>query len=80
MVYVNYIKFHFHIVLGAPPPILDISSNIFPWFIDTPGFNIVISLNITIVVVSYFIVGEGMVSVTLYSLDFCKDRLFLSLN
>ena len=74
MVHVHSIKFTFHIVLGAPTPILYISVNIFLWFIDTPWLNIFKSLNVTIVGFPSFSTGEGMVSVYSYYLDCYKDR------
>ena len=46
MVHVHSIKYPFHFVLGAPPQILAISSNILLWFIDMPGFKIVKFLNV----------------------------------
>ena len=49
---------------GGPPQILAISGNILLRFIDTPVFNIIISLNITIVGVSYFIVVADLGYVT----------------
>ena len=49
MVHVHSIKFTFRIVLGALSPILDISGYLYIWFLDTPGFNIIESLNITLV-------------------------------
>ena len=73
---VHFIKFLFHILLGAPPPIFSISGNIFPWFLDTPVFNVVKSLNITIVWVSKLIFGEGLSYVTASSLEFCKEGGF----
>ena len=60
MVHVYSIKFPFCIVLGAPPPILIISSDLFLWFIDTSGWNIVKSLNIPLVEVPSYSVGAGM--------------------
>ena len=79
MLNVHSIIFSFRIVIGAPPPIFAISDNISPWFIDTPGFNIVNSLNKNIVGVPYFIVGAGLGYVTSYYLDCYKDRsLFFS--
>ena len=78
MVYVHFIKFPLHIVLGAPTPILTISSNIILLFTDSPWSNIVKSLNITLVGVPYFSVGvcAGLVSVTFSSLNCCKNRSF----
>ena len=55
--------------LGAPPPILVISGNIFSRYIDSPEFNIVKSLNITLVGVLYFIIGAGLGSVTYFYLE-----------
>ena len=63
MVHVNSIKLPLYPVLGTPPPILDISGNIFLWFLDTPVFKIVKSLNITLLGVNLFSVGAGMGSV-----------------
>ena len=60
MVHVHAIKFNFHIVLGAPPPILAISSNIFPLFLDEPGFNIGYYLSINVVGIHFFSVGAGI--------------------
>ena len=77
MVYVHPIKFPFHLVLGAPPPILDISGNIFLWFIDSPGFKIVKSLSITLVGFTYFYIGAGLGYVTSSSLKCWKDRSFV---
>ena len=52
MVHLHSIKFTFHLVIGAPPPILDIYVNIFLWFLDSPVFKIVNFLKTTIVGVS----------------------------
>ena len=80
MVHVHFIKFPFHLVLGAPPPIFAISGNILIWFLDTSGFNIVKSLNINLVGVPSFSVGEVQGSVKSSCLNFCKDRsLFFSI-
>ena len=68
------IKPTFHLVIRAPPPILAISGNILLWFLDTPGFNIVKSLNISLVWVPSFTVGADMVSIISSFLNFCKDR------
>ena len=76
MVHLHPIKFAFHTVLGEPIPILTISGNIFLWFIDSTGFNVVKSLNITIVEVPYFSVGVGMCYVTSYSLNYCNEIFF----
>ena len=78
VVHVHSIKFPFHIVLGSTPPILAISGNLFLLFLDTPGFKIVKSINITIDGVPYFSVGECLGSVKYYSLDCCKDKSFFS--
>ena len=79
-VHVNSIKFTFHIVLGAPTPILSISSNIFLWFLDKPGLKIVKSLDINLVGVPSFFVVSGLGSCTSSSLDCCKDRSFFCLT
>ena len=76
MVHVHYIKFPFHIVLGSPIPILVISGTHILWFLDSPIFNMVKSLNITLVGVPYFSVGAGMGSMTNFYLNCCKDRSF----
>ena len=76
LVHVYYIKFPLRIVLGAPIPILKISSNIIPWFIDSPGLNIVKYLNITIIDVPYFIFGTCLGYVTSPFLNCCKERSF----
>ena len=76
-------KFHeipWHIVIGALIPTLDISGNIVLWFLESPVFNIVESLNITIVGVLYFSVGEGLVSVTSSSFNCFKDLSFFPSN
>ena len=78
MVHVNSVKFTLHIMLGAPIPILAISDNIILWFIDSPVFKIVKSLNITLVGVPSFIVGTCMGYVTSSSLKCYKDRSFVS--
>ena len=57
MVHVHSIKFIFHIVLGAPIPILSISGNNILWFIDYQGFNFFFPLNITMVEVPSFSVS-----------------------
>ena len=74
MVHVHSKKIPFHPVLGAPPPILVISGNIFSRYLDSPGFNIVKSLNITLVGVPSFSVCAGLGSVTYLSLRYCKAR------
>ena len=79
IIYVHSIKFPFSLILGAPLPILAISGNIILWFLDSPSFNIVNSLKITLVGVPFFIVGSGMVYVTSSSLDFCNERSFIFL-
>ena len=66
MVNVNPMNFHFHIVIGAPIPILAIFGNPILWFIEYTGSKIVKSLNITLVGVLYFSVGADMGSVTYY--------------
>ena len=76
MVHVHYIKFPFHLVLGAPILIFDISSNLIPLFLDYPGFNIVNPLSITLVGVPVFSVGLDLGYVTSSSLNCCKDRSF----
>ena len=77
MVHVHFISFPLHLVLGAPPPILAISGNILLLFIDSPGFNIGKSFNITLVGVTSFSVGSGMGSVNSSYLHCCKDRIFI---
>ena len=74
MAHVHSMKFPFPFLLGAPPPILAISGNIFFRFIDFPGFNIVKYLKITIVVIPYFIVGAGLCYGTYSSLECFKDK------
>ena len=69
VVHVHYIKIIFCLVIGAP---------LFLWYVDSPGLNIVKSLNITLFWFPYFIVGVGMVYVTSSSFNFCKYRSFLS--
>ena len=73
MFHLNSIKFPFHLVLGAPPPILAIHGNILLWFIDTPWFNIVKYLNISIFIIISFSFGACIGSVNSYSLDWCKE-------
>ena len=73
MVCVYFIKFPFHIVLGAPPPILAKSGNLLLLFLEYPRLNIVKSLNITLVEVPYFSVGAGMGSVPYSSLECCNN-------
>ena len=74
MVHVHPIKIPFHPVLGAPPPILAISGNIFSRYLDSQGFNIVKSRNTTLVGFPSFSVGAGLGSVTYFSLKYCKAR------
>ena len=78
MVHINSIKFPFRIVLGAPPPILSISGNIFFRFLESSGFNIVNPLYITLVGVPSFSFGMGICSITSSSLNCYKDRSFFS--
>ena len=59
MVHVYYIKFPFRHVLGSPIPILAIPGYIILWFLDSPGLNMVKSLNISLVGVPSFIVVVG---------------------
>ena len=73
MVYVHFIIFLFGIVLWSPSPILDISGNLFLWFIDSPGFNIIKSLNINLVGFTSFSVGEGLVYINSFSFKYTKD-------
>ena len=80
MVHVNYIKCLFHLVLGAPIPILAISGNIVLLFLDYPRFKIFKYLNINIVGVPSFSVDTGLGSVTSYSLRYFKDRSFFLSN
>ena len=54
-----------------------ISGNIFLWFIDSPGFNIVKSLKITIVGVPSFSVGAGLGYVNYSSFNCCKEIIFV---
>ena len=77
VVHVYYIKFPFRIVPGGPIPILDISGNIILWFIDSPGFNIFKSPNITLFWVPYLSVGAVLGSVTSSYLNFFKDLFFV---
>ena len=72
IVHVHYIKFPFHIVLGAPISILEIYSNLILWFLDYPGLNIFKSLNITIVGVPSFIVGKCLGCVISSFFNCCK--------
>ena len=60
MFHVYLIKISFHIVLGVPPPVLDISGNIFFRFNDSPRLNTVKSVNINLLEVPSFSAGEGM--------------------
>ena len=80
IIHVHPIKFLFRIVLGEPPPILAISGNNVLWFLDSPGFNIVKSLNINRVGVPSFSVGVGMCFSTSSSLKNFKDRIFSPYN
>ena len=81
MVHVHSIKFPFGIVFGSPIPILAISGNLVLWFLDFPGFNIVKSLNIPLVVVPSFSVGVGLCYVTFSSsLNCLKYRIFVFSN
>ena len=73
MVYVHSIKFTFHIVPGVPIPILEISGIIILWLIEYPGLNIFKAFSITIVAVTSFSVGVGLVSVASSYLNCCKD-------
>ena len=57
MVHVHTIKFFVHIVLGTPPPILVISSNLALLFLDVPVFKVGNYLNITIVGFPFFLVS-----------------------
>ena len=80
MVHVNYIKCLFHLVLGAPIPILSISGNLILLFIESPGFKIVNSLNITLSGLPYFSGGVCLVSLKFSSLDCCKYRTSILSN
>ena len=80
MVHVHSIKFPLHIVLRSPTKILVISGNLFLWFIDTSVSNIVKSLNINFVGVSFFSVGAGLGYVTSSSLEYFKYRSFVLSN
>ena len=79
MFYVHSIKFPFRIVLGSPSPILAVSGNIFLWFLDTPGFKIVKSLNMSLAGLHSFSVGADISSVISSSLECCNNRIFFSL-
>ena len=79
MVYVNYVKFNIHIVIGALPPILAIYSNIVIWFINAPVSKVVKSTNMTSFGVPSFSVSAILGSIYPPSLDFWKDRRFLFL-
>ena len=58
MVHVHAIKFTTHLVLGAPPPILAISSDLLLCFLDVTGLKVVKSLNKNLVGVNFFSVIE----------------------
>ena len=75
MVHVYTIKFHIYIMLGAPPLILSISSNIIPEFLDVSGFNVGNYLDISLVGFPSFSVSVGLVYFY-FSLGCCKDSLF----
>ena len=77
MVHVYAIKFTIHIVFGAPPPILAISSNIVLWFIYESRFKLVVSPSITLVGVPYFTGSEVLGYVSFSSLNCCKERSFV---
>ena len=77
--YVNSIQFPFYLVVGAPITTLAISCNLILWFLESLGFNIFMSLSITIFGVPYFSVGAGLGYVTSSSLNCCKDRSFVFL-
>ena len=79
VVHVHFIKVSFRIVIGAPPPILNIPGNIFIWFIETTRLNIVNLLKIILVGVPSFSVGVSLSYVTSSSLYFFKDRSFILL-
>ena len=64
MIHLHAIKFPFRLVLGSPPPILAIPSNIVLWFIDVPGFKVGLSLNITLLGFPSFSVGTDVGLVT----------------
>ena len=76
MVHVHSIKFPFHLVSVAPPPILGIYCNIYLWYLDMLVFNIFKFLSIILVGVPSLSVSEGMDSVTSLSLDCYKDSFF----
>ena len=76
MVHVHTIKSTIYIVIGTPPKILDISSNLVFWFLDAPGFDISRSLNITLFGVPFFSVSAVLGSTSSSFLDCCKDRIF----
>ena len=80
MVHVHYIKFLFHLVLGSPPPILAISGNIFFINLESTGFKIVKSVNITIVAFPSFSVGASLGYVTSFSLNVLKYRRLFFFN
>ena len=58
---VHPIKFPFHIVICSPIPIFVVSGSLILRFLDSPIFNIVHSLNITLVgFPSFFWCGSGL--------------------
>ena len=75
MFYAHAIKFPINLMLGVPPPILAISINIVPWFLDAPGFNVVNSLSINIFGIPHFSVIAGLGSVSSTSLYFFNYRI-----
>ena len=76
IVHMNSIKFTFHLVLGSPIPILALSGNLILWHIVSLWFNVVKSLNITLVGVPSFSVGAGLDYFASSYLKFCKCRIF----
>ena len=80
MFHAHAIKFPINLMLGAPPPILAISSNTVPWFLDVPGFNVVNFLNITIFGIPHFSVIAGLGYVSSSSLYFFNDISFSFYN
>ena len=77
MVHLHSIKFPFRIVIGEPPPILVVSSNLFLWFIDASGFKVGYSLNRTLVGVPSLSVGASL-CVGSYSSLYCFKEIFFS--
>ena len=72
MVHLHSIKFPLRLVISTPILILAISGNLILWFLYSPGFKIVKSLNITIVGVPSFIVGKCLGCVISSFFNCCK--------